>query len=215
MNHPATEISMVCFDAGGVLVRICRTWEEGCAAAGVELRERPGPPEASARRRELNRDYQSGRIDAEAFFQGIAATTAGSYTPEEVRVVHDAWILGEYEGVRTLIDDIHARSGLRTGLLSNTNDGHWRIMGPLRDMAPMRVQHPHASHLLGHVKPDPEIYRAFEAATGAAPGSILLFDDLEENVEAARRAGWHALRVDHTTETEPQMRSHLVSLGLL
>ena len=29
---------IVCFDIGGVLVRICRTWEEGCIAADVPLR---------------------------------------------------------------------------------------------------------------------------------------------------------------------------------
>jgi putative hydrolase of the HAD superfamily len=154
-------------------------------------------------------------MSANEFFEGIAATTGGGYTPEEVRLVHDAWILGEYEGVGDLIDELHARDGLRTGVLSNTNDTHWRLMGPQRSMAPMRVHHPHASHLLGHVKPEPEIFRAFENATGHQARSILLFDDIEENVRAARRAGWHAHQVDHTRETEPQMRAHLASLGLL
>ena len=29
----------VCFDLGGVIVRICRSWEEGCHRAGVSLRD--------------------------------------------------------------------------------------------------------------------------------------------------------------------------------
>jgi len=36
-------IRMVCFDLGGVLIKHCRTWREGCAAAGLRLRvPRPG-----------------------------------------------------------------------------------------------------------------------------------------------------------------------------
>ncbi len=32
-------IRLVCFDLGGVVIRICRTWAEGCAAAGLEVRD--------------------------------------------------------------------------------------------------------------------------------------------------------------------------------
>ncbi len=31
-------IQLVCFDVGGVVVRICHTWAEGCAAAGITPR---------------------------------------------------------------------------------------------------------------------------------------------------------------------------------
>ena len=33
-----TPISLVCFDLGGVVVRICRSWAEGCAEAGLDVR---------------------------------------------------------------------------------------------------------------------------------------------------------------------------------
>ena len=30
------------FDLGGVIVRICRSWQEGCRAAGIALKSRDG-----------------------------------------------------------------------------------------------------------------------------------------------------------------------------
>lgn len=207
-------IELICFDAGGVLVRICRTWEEGCQAAGVPFRQRPDTATARQARRDLNAAYQSGRISADEFFEGIARSCDGAYTPDEVRLVHDAWIIDEYRGVRDLVADIH-RADLRTGVLSNTNESHWNLMGPRRSMVVFDVHHPHASHLLGHVKPDEGIFRAFEQATGFAADRILLFDDLEENIDGARAAGWHARQIDHAGDTAAQMRAHLRDLGLL
>jgi len=205
-------IKVVCFDAGGVLVRICRTWEEGCAAAGVELRERLD--ERGVDRRSLNADYQRGRLSAEAFFEGMSRASGGVYSPEEIRLVHDAWIIDEYDGVRGLVTEIHD-AGHTTAVLSNTNASHWSQMGPERSMIVMDVHHPHASHLLGHVKPDEAIFRAFESITGFRSGEILFFDDLEENVDGALGAGWRAHRIDHEGDTASQMRAHLRSLGLL
>ena len=81
------------------------------------------------------------------------------------------------------------------------------------------VHHLHASHLLGLLKPDEAIYRAFERASGfdgtdGRPEEILFFDDLEENVEAARACGWSSVRVDHTGDPAEQMRRELRERGL-
>ena len=76
------------------------------------------------------------------------------------------------------------------------------------------VEHPHARHLLGLLKPGVEIYRAFERQTGFGPGEILFFDDLAENVQAARAVGWHAEVIDHTADTAPQIAGHLQRHGI-
>jgi FMN phosphatase YigB (HAD superfamily) len=59
-----------------------------------------------------------------------------------------------------------------------------------------RVRHRFASHLLGARKPDRAVFERVEAATGRAGRDVLFFDDLEENVAAARAAGWRAALVD-------------------
>lgn len=207
-------INVVCFDAGGVLVRICRSWEEGCAAAGVEVRRRDESDRSRHARREINAEYQRGRIADTQFFDAIAETM-GVYSADEVKLVHDAWIIDEYDGVRDLVRDLHDRATVRTAVLSNTNASHWTQMGPERSMVVLDVHHPHASHLLGEVKPDEAIYRAFEQQTGFAPDEILFFDDIEDNVSSARHAGWNAHQIDHEGDTASQMRAHLLSVGLL
>ena len=207
-------IRMVCFDAGGVLVRICRSWEEGCAAVGLDVRPRDDSDDARRRRRALNADYQSGKIECEAFFAAMADTSGGAYTADEIRRVHHAWIVDEYAGVRELIRDIRETGKAMTGLLSNTNAAHWEQMSRA-SMAVFDVDHAHASHLLGFVKPDEAIFRTFEERSGFAAHEILLFDDLEANIEGAQAAGWRTRLIDHEGDTAAQMRMHLGALGLV
>lgn len=211
-------VKLVCFDAGGVLVRICRSWREGCAAAGVEFRESEAAARGDAVRTAIHDAYQCGRICCNDFFARMAETTAGLYSPAEFRAVHNAWILAEYEGVRELINRLNATPRVGTALLSNTNASHWaqrHMFGGRGVSAVGLVRHPHASHLLGLSKPGPGIYRALERETGTSPEQILFFDDMPENVEAARSLGWRAEVIDHTGETCAQIEQHLRSHGVL
>lgn len=213
----APEVRMVCFDAGGVLVRICRNWSEGCAAAGLPVH--PGVDDRSiiARDPDLSDAYQRGEITCDAFFERLSLATGRLYGVDEVRAVHRSWILGEYGGVGDLVDRLHTFDGLKTGLLSNTNASHWsdpRMLGGAPLSVVSRLHHPHASHLLGLVKPDASIYVAFTERTGVRPDEVLFFDDLESNVIAARRAGWRAVLVDHTGDTAGQMRDALRRHGV-
>jgi HAD superfamily hydrolase (TIGR01509 family) len=68
---------------------------------------------------------------------------------------------------------------------------------------------------MGLTKPAPDIYRAFEKATSRRGPQIILFDDLAENVEAARALGWHAESIDESGATIDQMRAHLAAYGVL
>lgn len=215
-------VTLVVFDLGGVVVRICRSWEEACRAAGVEHRTGMDDPMLQTGRREAVKLYERGLIGCGEFFARVAAKTGGLYEPAEVRRVHDSWLLGEYEGVGTLIDDLHG-AGIETGVLSNTNHSHWEIMAG-RDEPRMKgcptpwlTKHCHASHLLGLAKPDREIYDEFARRAGRAgrTGEIIFFDDLLENVDAARGAGWRSERIDYTGDTAAQMRAYLASHGVV
>ncbi len=211
-------VSLVVFDIGGVLVRIARSWSEACAAAGVPARG-PGDDEAAwSRRRRPVEDYESGRIDHATFVAGIVESEQGRYTAEEVDRVHAGWILEEFPGVLALVDGLHA-AGYETGILSNTCDAHWRrqLLGEsaaTRFPALQRIRHPHASHLLGVRKPAPEIYARMAARTGHAPARTLFFDDLPDNVAAARAAGWRAERVDPLGDPAAQMNAFLGRHGV-
>jgi len=205
----------VVFDAGGVLLRICRSWPEACAAAGEPAHPAAMDPEAMARRKALARAYETGRLTCDEFFDALTASTGGLYTPQQVRRIHRAWIIEEYPGVAALVNDLRA-GGVPTAVLSNTNHAHWERFPEFPVMR--GIDHLHASHLLGAAKPDPHIYQRFvqtvlgEASQGPARPRIVFFDDLPENVAAAAALGWDARLIDHAGDTSGQIRNHLAGV---
>jgi FMN phosphatase YigB (HAD superfamily) len=206
-------IRLVCFDLGGVILRICRSWAEGCAAAGLELR---GGRDLLLQRAdgwtELNDRYQRGRIGRDEYARRFSAIIDGLYGPAEIIAVHEAWILGEYEGIGGVIDRIHD-AGLETAVLSNTTLDHWRTMP--RYPALQRLRNRIGSHQLGLRKPEPDAYRAVEQRTGIHGEAILFFDDLEENIDGARAVGWRASLVDPAGDTAAQIAAALGEHGAL
>ncbi len=213
-------VRMVCFDWGGVILRICRSWAEGCAAAGLPVRGESGLPELKIRRRAVAERYQRGELSTDAFLVELGRVVGGVYSREELTRIHDAFLIEEYPGVDRVVDRLLGTPGVQTGMLSNTNEMHWRR----QQAAPVgwvkhfptasRLAHRHASHLLGHAKPGHEIYREFERLTGFRGPEVLFFDDLEENIAAARTVGWRAERIDHTGDTAGQMIGFLERHGV-
>jgi putative hydrolase of the HAD superfamily len=208
-------VELVVFDIGRVLLRICDDWKHACRIAGVEmpagLGTGPPPPQFD----DLARQYDTGRIDLETFAERVAVI--GGFDADDVIRAQSCYLLGAYPGVPGLLDDL-ARAGARTACLSNTSDHHWRMMqdrsGP--NYLPLdRLDHRFASHLVRMRKPDAEIYAHVERETGVAPGAIVFFDDVEENVAAARRRGWRGHRIDPAPDDPlPQVRAFLRGQGL-
>ncbi|MEL6739736.1 MAG: HAD-IA family hydrolase [Planctomycetota bacterium] len=208
-----SDIRVVCFDWGGVLLRICRTFDEGVKAAGLDQRKRNATDVYDVRHDAASR-YQIGGMSDKAFFNNVSRSVDGLYTPEEVAQIHDAWLLGDYEGVGELIEELNDVADLETAVLSNTNERHWQRR--LTDFpACSLATHQQASHLLGFAKPDPRIFTAFVNRVGVNAEGILYFDDLKANVDAAIEAGWQAELIDHTGDTCAQLRAHLAAHGVL
>lgn len=220
--NAAKNIKVVCFDLGGVVVRIARTWAEACAAAGIEVRGEDSfkAPDLQSGRRELSDAYQIGHIGCQDYFRRIAEHSDGLYNAAEVEAIHRAWVFDPYPGVEQLIDELNAIDGLRTACLSNTNHSHWQDLqvetdGRWRVEAIQKLNSRLVSHELKAVKPNERIYREAERLLAASGAEIIFFDDLAENVDGARRLGWRAFQIDHDGDTALQMRRHLASLGVL
>ncbi|HMI88149.1 MAG TPA: HAD-IA family hydrolase, partial [Polyangiaceae bacterium] len=204
------KIDLVCFDIGGVLVRILTAWPDLCRAMRIDVRGESAGELAENARRELAEAYQRGDLSTEAWMAAVENALSGLYTADELATLHDAVLIEEYPGVAILIDELH-RAGIATACLSNTNELHWpklvhhdgaRVMpGEPRYPGVHKLGSHHASHLMKFIKPAPDIYRAFEKATGRSGSQILFFDDLAENVAAAKSLGWHAERIDPTAPT--------------
>ena len=204
MHSPKKKIA--CFDLGGVVVRIRRTYPEMFAAAGIDEDRLAATdfdalgPAATA----LGRKHQRGEIKGDEYLDRLAGLCEGLATQDEIARAHNAVIIAEYPGITDEIARLN-NAGWITACLSNTNDLHWRT---LLELPSLKVMHErHASHLFGVEKPPTEIFRAFERALNATPKDIVLFDDLAENCEAALACGWNAVRIDHEGDTAAQVRS--------
>jgi HAD superfamily hydrolase (TIGR01509 family) len=205
-------IDAVMFDLGGVLVRIRREWTAQCAAVGVVPTLRSLEPKMRAERSTALDAWQRGDQTLEA----CSAIWASSLEPDAPvsigRALLESIVEAPYQGTVELIDDLHAL-GVVSGCLSNTNGLHWERM--IREFPALsRLHHRLASHELLLAKPEPAIYAHAAAMLGLPAERILLFDDLAENCEGARHAGWQAYQVDHQGHTAAQMRAHLLHLGV-
>ena len=79
-----------------------------------------------------------------------------------------------------------------------------------------RLHHHFASHLMRDRKPDDAIYADVEHQVGLPPESILFFDDLPDNIEAARRRGWKTEWIDPAPDDPiPQIRAALRRHGVI
>lgn len=213
MNPPPVEL--VCFDLGRVLVRICRDWHDACLIAEVSGRLNLEDLSVRAAIDAIVNDFEIGAIDAAVFAGRIAEL--GELTPEDVDAVLEVYLRGVYEGLEPLFGQLHA-AGVATACLSNTNATHWRMMfelpaPPFRPLA--ALTHRFASHLIGARKPDPAIYAHVERTVGVEPAAIVFFDDIPENIDAARARGWRAHLVSTDREPLPQVRLALQAEGVI
>ena len=211
---------VICFDIGGVLVRICRSWAEACSAAGVPVHSPDWlvSEQAIAARSVVMRAYQNGELSTDRYYEQMQGALEQRYTLREIESIHDAWLLEEYTGVVALVSELSQLPGVTTACLSNTNQRHWDVLAPERG-APrfpsvMGLGRRYASHLMRTSKPEAKIFLDFQREVGAEAADILFFDDGEPNVLAARGQGWRAETIDPLGDTCSQLRAHLQAHGL-
>lgn len=187
---PPSDVRCVCFDLGGVLVRVRFRWDDVLASLGIEPRMGAGAhltdlPQFDA--------FQAGRVTQDDYYAALARFLG--IEREAAREAHDAVLVAPYPDTVELVRDLRRR-GLATGCLSNTNAPHWEIMlhsGRFPNVA--ELDFALASHVVCASKPDEAAYRAFEHTSGFRGAEIAFFDDGRANVEAARALGWQAHEV--------------------
>jgi glucose-1-phosphatase len=212
MNN-GERIELVIFDLGRVLIRICDGWQHACEMVGL-----PRPASISdehfAKFWEVLCSAEVGDIGIEEF-----AARAGpilGIPPEHVVKYWNAYLLGPYPGAVELVDELN-RAGYQTACLSNTNVNHWAIMQDRGSASYLRLEnltHCFASHLVRMRKPEDRIYEHVERVTGIAPHKVIFFDDMPENIDAARKRGWNAYQIKIDSDPIKQVRSHLRAHGV-
>lgn len=187
---------MVLFDLGGVLVEL------GGVATMLEwMGNRVSRDELWKMwlQSPSVRAFETGRTDAESFADGLIAEMALPVPRERLIEEFTFWARGLFPGALELVKRIPPRYTRAT--LSNSNTLHWpRLMKELR-LAEAFDQH-FASHLMGKIKPDEEVFHHVTHTLRCAAEEILFLDDNKLNIEAAASVGMKAIRVDGVASAE-------------
>lgn len=151
------------------------------------------------------RAFEAGQVQPAEFARAIVDELGLDVSPEAFleRFLHLP--VGTYPGALELLHALKER--YVTGIFSNSNALHWpRKMGEMRlDDA---VDDHFASHLIGHVKPDPAGFEHVVRHWGVEPARILFLDDNALNVEAGRAAGLSAERVGGLEAAKRALEAH-------
>lgn len=142
--------------------------------------------------------YEKGELNTEAFLWHLQ-----QFKPEaEIRKVIGAWnaILGELPQSRfDMVEQL--RESYNIAMLSNINDMHEQVihrrvekeMG-IADFHSQYFDKVFYSHHIGYRKPDPACYDYVQKELGIERSEDIFFiDDMEQNITAARAAGWRGI----------------------
>ncbi len=146
--------------------------------------------------------YERGEFDGDALLRRIAGL--GS-RPMPLAAVRERWndIFVPQPQMLALLHEVATRH--RVFLLSNIGDLHWEHLQETLGVGSLG----HGalpSFRAGVSKPDPAIYERAESVFGLSPAATVFIDDLEENVMAARRRGWHAIQHRSHSATIAELR---------
>lgn len=184
-------IAAIVFDLGGVLVDvdIQRALDSWAGAAGV--------PAASLAARYAGRDeaycaHERGELDDRGYFAYLRAKLGLALRDDELLAGWNAIIGEPLAGVEPLVQGLAARYPLY--VFSNTNPAHIAHFTPRHERLLGLFRKIIASCEIGARKPEPEAFRRLAEIIGAKPQQLVFFDDLEENVLGARRAGLSAFQ---------------------
>jgi glucose-1-phosphatase len=153
------------------------------------------------------RAHETGRLDAREFAEAAVREFDLAIGPDAFLEHFASWIVGPYEGVLDLLEDLSARH--ETAILTNTSAFH---MGIVSDYGLLeRVRHVFASHEVGEVKPDRAYFEHVLERMGVAPEEAVFLDDVEINAQGARACGIEA----HVVRGLEETRARLRDLGLI
>ncbi len=215
MSTPNVDIQLVCFDLGGVLIRIARNWRDVLDRMGIDAAAVGATEQTWADHRLVQRRFETGQIAQDQYFSEAAAHFRGISTDQFIEAF-DSWHDGLFPNIDNLLTRLAGRS-VPMACLSNTNSRHWDCcMGDDPRYEHLQLlDYRFASHLIGCMKPADPIYAHVEQQVDIKPESILFFDDYAPNIEAAESRGWQARQIDPSNDPAAQITGHLQQCNIL
>jgi len=196
-------IRTIIFDLGKVLIPF--DWQRGYQALAAHS---PYPPEeirARIKATDLFESFERGKIQPEEVAEKITELLhLNGLSFAQFREVWSSIFLPETILPDEMLGALHQKHRLL--LLSNTDAIHY---GWVAEKYPI-LRHFEGAVLsfeVGSRKPEPAIYQAAIEQAGCAPEEIFFTDDLEVNVEGARRMGIDAVTFQSREQLEQELRA--------
>ena len=195
-------IDALLFDLGRVVIdfdlqRAFAIWAEhaGCSPADLANRFQVD---------DIYRQHERGEVSDAAFFSGLRRSLGIDITDEQFLVGWNAIFIEPMPGIEALLPLAAKQYPLYA--FSNTNAAHILHLNERFEVVFRNFRQVFASMAIGLRKPEAAAYDHVVAAIGVPANRILFFDDLIENVEAARDCGLHAVLVRTSTDVADTLR---------
>lgn len=184
-------VGALLFDLGNVVMRI--DWQGAfahwAAAAGIAAND----VAARFRTDHMYARHERGEIEAATFFAHLDQALSLGVPAADVEAGWNAIFAGLMPGIERALARVHGQLPLY--VFSNTNAAHEATWRHLHADTMALFADIFLSHRIGLRKPEAAAYQHVAARIGLPPARILFFDDLAENVDAARAVGMQSVLV--------------------
>lgn len=149
----------------------------------------------------LHADFETGTIDELTFRNGVRTAFNREWEDMWIDKVWNTLLLTIPKERVALLKAL--RKKYKLYLLSNTNSIHFKVVEEIYkadhegDSFVSLFDHIFLSYEMGLKKPDKRIYEKVVEEIGAKPEQCLFFDDLEENLNAAKEVGLQTHHISH------------------
>ncbi|WP_420133022.1 HAD family hydrolase [Rhodopseudomonas sp.] len=179
------------FDLGRVVIdfdlaRTLKAW-------AVELGSDPSAMMMRLAQNDMFHRYETGHVTDAEFFAAVRDVLGLKLSDEALREGWNAIFIGEMPGIGPQL--ARAARHLPLYALSNTNDAHIAHFSEHYAHLLVHFRELFLSSRIGMRKPNANAYDHVVKNIGARPDRIVFFDDLAENIEAARQHGLKAVHV--------------------
>jgi len=184
-------IRALLFDLGNVLIdidfyRCARLWADRSGVPAETLASR-------FRIDEAYRAFECGRMPPSAYYESLRRQLGIDLTDDEMRTGWQAIIRDEKPGIRDCLHTLACQYPLY--VLTNTNAEHESVWGETHQTLLSLFQELFVSSRMGCRKPDVATYQKVAHTIGLPCSRIMFFDDAEENIRGAVKAGMPAIQV--------------------
>jgi len=207
---PAESPQALLFDLGGVVIdidieRMLRHWMPHSRLSFREMQQRLNMDEPF-------RQHERGELDAVSYMAHLARSFELDTDTDTVAVGWNAILVDEIPATLDLVEQVRER--VPCYAFSNTSAIHRDVWSSRFPRVSRAFHQLFLSFEMGLRKPERAAFDAVAAAIGVAPGSILFFDDTEENVAGARVAGYDTVHVQSPRDVHGALADRgLISAG--